>query len=73
MGTVNTGGGGGASRGGNGGKGGSGIVVLKFSTSGNTYSTSKGGVGNVQTNSIFEESDTGKHYIWSGSAWTEVA
>jgi len=22
---------------------------------------------------IFEESDTGKHYIWSGSAWTEVA
>ena len=28
---------------------------------------------NIQTNSIFEESDTGKHYIWSGSAWTEVA
>lgn len=27
----------------------------------------------TQTNSIFEESDTGKHYIWSGSAWTEVA
>lgn len=26
-----------------------------------------------QTNSIWEESDTGKHYIWSGSAWTEVA
>ena len=28
---------------------------------------------NIQTNSIWEESDTGKHYIWSGSAWTEVA
>ena len=34
---------------------------------------SSAGAGNVQTNSIFEESDTGKHYIWSGSAWTEVA
>jgi hypothetical protein len=30
-------------------------------------------IPNAQTNSIFEESDTGKHYIWSGSAWTEVA
>ena len=28
---------------------------------------------NIQTNSIWEESDTGKHYIWSGSAWTGVA
>lgn len=28
---------------------------------------------NLQTNSIWEESDTGKHYIWTGSAWTEVA
>ena len=28
---------------------------------------------NIQTNSIWEESDTGKHYIWSGSAWVEVA
>jgi len=31
------------------------------------------GAGNVQTNSIFSETDTGKDYIWSGSAWTEVA
>jgi len=30
-------------------------------------------VEKLQTNTIFEESDTGKHYIWSGSAWTEVA
>jgi len=30
-------------------------------------------LANIQTNSIFETSDTGKHYIWSGSAWTEVA
>ena len=28
---------------------------------------------NIQTNSIFEETDTGKHYIYNGSAWTEVA
>jgi len=28
---------------------------------------------NLQTNSIFSETDTGKDYIWSGSAWTEVA
>ena len=29
---------------------------------------------NIQTNSIFEESDTGKHYIWNAttSAWVEV-
>ncbi len=27
----------------------------------------------IQTNSIFEDSTNGKHYIWSGSAWTEVA
>jgi len=27
---------------------------------------------NLQANSIFEETDTGKHYIWSGSAWTEI-
>ena len=30
-------------------------------------------LANIQTNSIFETSDTGKHYIWGGSAWTEVA
>ena len=30
---------------------------------------------NIQTNSIFETSDTGKHFIWnsSTSTWTEVA
>ena len=28
---------------------------------------------NIQTNSIWEESDTGKHFLWTGSAWTEVA
>ncbi len=30
-------------------------------------------IANVQTYSIFSETDTGKDYIWSGSAWTEVA
>ncbi len=28
---------------------------------------------NYQTNSIWEETDTGKHFLWTGSAWTEVA
>jgi len=28
---------------------------------------------NYQTNTIWSETDTGKDYIWSGSAWTEVA
>jgi len=27
----------------------------------------------VPNGSVAEETDTGKHYIWSGSAWTEVA
>ena len=32
-------------------------------------------LANIQTNSIFETSDTGKHFIWnsSTSTWTEVA
>jgi hypothetical protein len=32
-------------------------------------------LANIQTNSIFETSDTGKHYIWnsSTSTWTEIA
>lgn len=30
-------------------------------------------IPNAQTNSIFEETDTGKHYIWNGSSWSEVA
>jgi hypothetical protein len=37
------------------------------------YETSSPMATNIQTNTIFEESDTGKHYIWSGSAWVEVA
>jgi len=27
---------------------------------------------NIQTNSIWEESDTGKHFIYNGSAWTDI-
>jgi hypothetical protein len=30
-------------------------------------------IANVQTYSIFSETDTGKDWIWTGSAWTEVA
>ena len=44
------------------------ISDLKFYNNTTTPTTD-----NYQTNSIWEESDTGKHYIWSGSAWTEVA
>ena len=28
---------------------------------------------NTQTNSIFETSDTGDHYLWNGTAWVQVA
>ena len=49
-----------------GGAGGSGIVILRFLTSGNTYSTSTGDVlSNVQAGSRFEETDTRKIYYSS--------
>jgi hypothetical protein len=28
---------------------------------------------NIQTNSVFSESDTGKDYLWNGTSWTQVA
>ena len=28
---------------------------------------------NLQTNTVFSESDTGKDYLWNGTAWVEVA
>ena len=65
-GTVNTGSGGGSSgsvTGNLGGTGGSGIVIIKFVTSGNTYETSLGGKPtNVQVGSRFEETDTRTMY-----------
>ena len=37
-----------------------------------TYTSST--TANIQTNAIFEESDTGKHYVFDGSStWTEIA
>jgi|14_taG_2_1085336.scaffolds.fasta_scaffold07599_2 hypothetical protein len=42
---------------------------LKFYNGVSTTTTT----ANIQTNSIWSETDTGKDYIWSGSAWTEVA
>ena len=49
--------------GGNGGDGYQGIVILKFLTSGNTYSSSLGGKpSDVSTYSRFEETDTRKIY-----------
>ena len=75
-GTVNTGSGGGG--GGEitinngGGAGGSGIVILKFVTSGNTYSTSAGGKPtDVEDNSILVEKDTAKRY-WFDSGSSET-
>ena len=36
--------------------------------------TSTTKTSDIQTNAIFEESDTGKHYIFDGSStWTEIA
>ena len=67
-GTSNTGGGGGGGGSGgftesNGGAGGSGIVIIKFATSGNTYDVDIGGKPtNVQDNSILVEKDTGRRY-----------
>ena len=72
---ANTGGGGGASShsGGDGtGNGGSGIVVIKFATSGNTYDTSLGGKPtNVQIGSRWEETDTRKMYHYEVGQDTE--
>ena len=48
------------------------LAYYPFDANANNLSNDDG-VNVLQTNSIFEESDTGKHYIWSGSAWTEVA
>ena len=62
-GSPNTGGGGGASIAGQpsvSGAGGSGIVIIKFVTSGNTYTIE--GVTNAQVGSRFEETDTRKMY-----------
>ena len=30
-------------------------------------------LANIQTNSVFETSDTGVHYLWNGTAWVQVA
>ena len=62
-GTDGTGSGGGGQNQGTVTDGGSGIVIIKFVTSGNTYDTSAGGKPtNVQDNSILVEKDTGNRY-----------
>ena len=77
-GTSNTGGGGGGGGSGgftesNGGAGGSGIVIIKFATSGNTYDVDIGGKPtNVQDNSILVEKDTGKRY-WGSNSTVKVS
>ena len=79
-GTANTGGGGGGGgAGGNGsfphslgGSGGSGVVIIKFATSGNTYDVDIGGKPtNVQDNSILVEKDTGMRY-WFDDAFNKT-
>ena len=64
-GVTNSGGGGGGGHYGSydGGVGGSGIVIIKFSTSGNTYDITTGGrPTDVQVGSRLEETDTRKMY-----------
>ena len=70
------GGGGGSTDGTSQGKdGGSGVVILRFSTSGNGVTTSDvpAVTFNTPNGTIFEESDTGKHYMFDGSqTWNEM-
>jgi hypothetical protein len=64
-GTINTGSGGGASHGANGGSGGSGIIIIRFLTSGNTYDISTSDMpSDVPDYSRFEETDTRKMYSY---------
>jgi len=52
-----------------GGNGGSGIVIIKFSTSGNTYDIGAGGKpANVQVGSRYEETDTRKMYHYADNS-----
>ena len=52
-----------------GGDGGSGIVIIRFLTSGNTYDSD---LANIQDSSIFEETDTNKSYVLNSGTWTEL-
>ena len=45
-------------------------MILKFADS-VSYTTGSG-TTNMEAGVIFEEYDTGDHYIWSGSAWNEM-
>lgn len=57
------------------GAGGSGVVILRFLTSGNTYETGTPSADfdstNVQVGSRFEETDTGKIYYKDAIGWKE--
>jgi len=48
------------------------ISDIKF-YNGITSASATDNTVNAQTNTIAEETDTGIHRIWSGSAWTEIA
>ena len=55
------------------GAGSSGIVIIRFATSGNTYETSLGGKPtNVQLQSRFEETDTRKMYYYNSGSPIET-
>ena len=64
---------GGTNAGGTGGSGGGGQSGGSNYAGGSGTTSQTNNITNAQTNSIFSETDTGKDYIWSGSAWTEVA
>ena len=63
---ANTGGGAGGSYNAGNAWSGSGVVIIKV-----PVGTSLG--SNLQANSIFSESNTGKDYLWNGTAWVQVA
>ena len=57
------------------GTGGTGYTLIGSVKSIKIYNniTTVSKTANIQTNSIWSETDTGKDYIYNGSAWTEVA
>ena len=51
------------------------MVILRFLTSGNSYTAEQGSLdekttlSNIETGTIYIEYDTYKYWWWNGSAW----
>ena len=56
------------------GAGSDGIIILKFSTSGNGYTldSNENTLTNLQSGTVFFETDTKKSYVLDGTTWSEV-